>query len=135
RDDKYLLFKPLGHEDLPTLKELTTSEVRKVWAGTWRCIRRQLLQKRTGTFAVVPVHSMLGEGKILPVERLMFPSCKYLKKFYKLKCAKTKIPDKKRDETLTVQLDFKQIASSIHFRQEIVEQCTQKILLFFAEAL
>ncbi|KAK4816086.1 hypothetical protein QYF61_011311 [Mycteria americana] len=54
-----------------------------------------------------------------------------LKTFYKLKCAKTKIPD----ETPSVQLDFEQIAADIHFRREIVEACIHETLLFFAGAL
>ncbi|XP_029863015.1 coiled-coil domain-containing protein 81-like [Aquila chrysaetos chrysaetos] len=133
---KYLLFKPLGPEDLPTLKELTTSEICKVWAGASRYIRRQLLQKRAveigvGTFALVPAHATVGEDKALPVERPVFRPCRLLKKFYKLKCAKTKIPD----ETPFVQLDFEQIASEIHFRREIVERCIHETLLFFAGAL
>ncbi|XP_029859883.1 coiled-coil domain-containing protein 81-like [Aquila chrysaetos chrysaetos] len=133
---KYLLFKPLGPEDLPTLKELTTSEICKVWAGASRYIRRQLLQKRAveigvGTFALVPARATVGEDKALPVERPVFRPCRLLKKFYKLKCAKTKIPD----ETPFVQLDFEQIAAEIHFRREIVERCIHETLLFFAGAL
>ncbi|XP_074935253.1 coiled-coil domain-containing protein 81-like [Phalacrocorax aristotelis] len=74
---------------------------------------------------------MLGEDKVLPVERPVFRPCRFLKKFYKLRCAKTKIPD----ETLSVPLDFEQIAADIHFRREIVEQCIHETLLFFAGAL
>ncbi|NXT43244.1 CCD81 protein, partial [Pelecanoides urinatrix] len=94
---KYLLLNPLEPEKLPLLKELTTSEICRVWAGTSKYIRRQLLQKKAvkigiGTFAVVPVHAIVGEHKCLPVERPVFQPCRFLKKFYKLKCAKTKIP-------------------------------------------
>ncbi|NXS72720.1 CCD81 protein, partial [Pandion haliaetus] len=133
---KYLLFKSLGPEDLPTLKELTTSEICKVWASASGYIRRQLLQKRAveigvGTFALVPARATVGEGKVLPVERPVFRPCRFLKKFYKLKCAKTKIPD----ETPFVQLDFEQIAAGIHFRPEIVERCIHETLLSFAGAL
>ena len=39
------------------------------------------------------------------------------------------------DETLSVPLDFEQIAADIHFRREIVEQCIHETLLFFAGAL
>ncbi|NWH55733.1 CCD81 protein, partial [Fregata magnificens] len=133
---KYLLFKPLEPEQLPTLRELTTSEICRVWASASKYIWRQLLQKRAvevgvGTFAVVPAHATVGEGKVLPVERPVFRPCRFLKKFYKLKCAKTKIPD----ETPSVPLDFEQIAAAIHFRREIVERCIHETLLFFAGAL
>ncbi|NXS91110.1 CCD81 protein, partial [Jacana jacana] len=130
---KYLLFSSLAPEKLPTLKELTTNEICRVWAATSRYIRSQLLQKKAvdigvGTFAVVPAQAKVGKGKLLPLERPVFRLCKYMKKFYKLKCAKTKIPD----ETPSVQLDFEQIAANIHFRREIVEQCIHETLLFFA---
>ncbi|NWT48742.1 CCD81 protein, partial [Chroicocephalus maculipennis] len=133
---KYLLFSSLGPEKLPTLKELTTSEICRVWAATSRYIRRQLLQKRAveigvGTFAVVPACATVGEDEVLPLERPVFKPCKFLKKFYKLKCAKTKIPD----ETACVPLDFEQIAADIHFRQEVVELCVHETLLFFAGTL
>ncbi|NWR54305.1 CCD81 protein, partial [Bucorvus abyssinicus] len=132
----YLLFKPLGPEELPTLKELTTSEICRVWAATSGYIQRQLLQKTAveigiGTFALVPAHATVAEDTILPVERPVFKPCKFLKKFYHLKCAKTEIPD----ETPTVQLDFGQIAAEIHFRREIVERCIHETLLFFSGAL
>ncbi|KFV45575.1 Coiled-coil domain-containing protein 81, partial [Tyto alba] len=133
---KYLLVNPLGPEDLPTLKELTTREIQQVWAGTSRYIRSQLLQKKAveigiGTFAIVPVHATVGEDEVLPVERPVFQLSRFLKKFYSLKHAKTQIPDK----TQFVQLDFKQIAAETHFRPEIVEQCVHETLLLFAEAL
>ncbi|KGL94793.1 Coiled-coil domain-containing protein 81, partial [Charadrius vociferus] len=133
---KYLLFSPLGPEKFPTLKELTTNEICRVWAGASRYICQQLLQKRAvdigiGVFAVVPAHARVEEDKILPVERPVFQPCRFLKKFYNLRCAKTKIPDK----TPCVQLDFEQIAVDIHFRREIVEQCIHEMLLYFAGAL
>ncbi|NXW12128.1 CCD81 protein, partial [Fregetta grallaria] len=111
-------------------------EICKVWAATSKYIRRQLLQKRVveigvGTFAVVPARATVGEDKVLPVERPVFQPCRFLKKFYKLKCAKSKIAD----ETPVVQLDFEQIATDIHFRPAIVEQCIHETLLFFAGAL
>ncbi|XP_054666853.1 coiled-coil domain-containing protein 81-like [Grus americana] len=115
---------------------LSFPEICKVWASTSRHIRRQLLQKRAvdigvGTFALVPAHAMVGEDKVLPVERPVFQPCRLLRKFYKLKCAKSKIPD----ETPFVQLDFEHIAADIHFRREIVERCIHETLLFFAGAL
>ncbi|NXF40005.1 CCD81 protein, partial [Nyctibius bracteatus] len=133
---KYLLFNPLGPEKLPTLKELTSTEVCKVWAGASDYIRGQLLQRRAveigvGTFAVVPEHATVGEDQVLTVERPVFQLCRFFKKFYKLKCRKTKIPD----ETPCVQLDFEQIAAAIHFRREIVERCIHETLLFFAGAI
>ncbi|XP_064295629.1 coiled-coil domain-containing protein 81-like [Phalacrocorax carbo] len=152
---KYLLFSPLGPEKLPTLKELTTSgRARFLEAGSgqersWAApVLRVFAQGEAGlqftplsppwavhigvgTFAVVPVQATVGEDKVLPVERPVFRPCRFLKKFYKLRCAKTKIPD----ETLSVPLDFEQIAADIHFRQEIVEQCIHETLLFFAGAL
>ncbi|NWW54779.1 CCD81 protein, partial [Pedionomus torquatus] len=84
-----------------------------------------------GTFAVVPAHATVGEDEVLPLERPVFKLSRTLRKFYKLKCAKAKIPD----ETPSVQLDFEQIAEYIHFRGEIVEQCIHETLLFFAGAL
>ncbi|KAM8983239.1 coiled-coil domain-containing protein 81-like isoform 5-T5 [Ara ararauna] len=133
---KYLLFKDLGPNDLPALKQLTTNEICKVWAGTSKYIRKQLSEKkavdiRIGTFALVLVHAKVGEDKVLPVERPVFQLCRFMKKFYKLKCAKTKIPK----EIPFVQLDFEQIGADIRFRQEIVEQCIHETLLFFAGAI
>ncbi|NXQ82971.1 CCD81 protein, partial [Nyctibius grandis] len=133
---KYLLFNPLGPEKLPTLKQLTSNEICKVWAGASDYIWGQLLQKRAveigvGTFAVVPAHATVGEDQVLTVERPVFQPCKFLKKFYKLKCPKTKI----LYETPCVQLDFEQIATDTHFRREIVERCIHETLLFFAGAL
>ncbi|NXX51852.1 CCD81 protein, partial [Tricholaema leucomelas] len=133
---KYLLFKPLGPEDLPTLKELRTAEICRVWAAACRYVRRQLLQRKAvdigvGTFAVLPAHATVGEDEVLPVERPVFQPCRFLRKFYKLKCAKTKIPDR----IPVVELDYQQIAEEIHFRRQIAEQCIHETLLFFAGAL
>ncbi|NXG47181.1 CCD81 protein, partial [Psilopogon haemacephalus] len=133
---KYVLFKPLGPEHLPTLKELRTAEICRVWAAACRYIRRQLLQKKAvdigvGTFAVLLAHATVEEDKVLPVERPVFQPCRFIKKFYRLKCAKTRIPDK----TPVVELDYEQIAVEIHFRPEIVEKCIHETLLFFAGAL
>ena len=60
------------------------------------CLRFQAVEIGVGTFAVVPARATVGEDKVLPVERPVFQPCRMLKKFYKLKCAKTKIPGKKR---------------------------------------
>ncbi|NWS47090.1 CCD81 protein, partial [Probosciger aterrimus] len=133
---KYLLFKSLGPDDLPTLKQLTTNEICKVWAGTSKYIRKQLFEKKPveigiGAFALVLVHATVGQDKVLPVERPVFQLCRFMKKFYKLKCEKTKIPE----ETPFVQLDFEQIGADIHFRREIVEQCIHETLLCFAGAI
>ncbi|NXH14591.1 CCD81 protein, partial [Bucco capensis] len=130
---KYVLLKP---EELPTLKKLTTSEICKVWAGTSQYIWRQLLQKRAveigvGTFALIPMCATVGENKGLPVERPVFQLCKYMKKYYRIKCAKSIIPD----ETPCIQLDFEQIATDIPFHQEIMEWCIRETLLLFAAAL
>ncbi|KAJ7415471.1 hypothetical protein WISP_78190 [Willisornis vidua] len=132
----YLLSNSIGPEELPTLKELSTSEICKVWSGASRYIRRQLLQKRAveigvGTFALVPVHASVEEGKILPVERPVFTMSKPLRTFYNLESDETKIPD----ETSIVHLDFEEIAADTHFRREIVEQCIHETLLCFAGAL
>ncbi|NXP02370.1 CCD81 protein, partial [Thinocorus orbignyianus] len=133
---KYILFSSLEPSQLPVLKELTTNEICRVWAATSTYIRRQLLQKKAvnigiGTFAVLPAHATLAEGEVLPLERPVFNLSRTLRKFYKLKCPKTKIPE----ETPTVQLDFEEIAERIHFRGEIVEQCIHETLLFFAGTL
>ncbi|KAK2518283.1 hypothetical protein Q9966_014396 [Columba livia] len=133
---KYLLLKPLEPDDLPTLRELTTNEICKVWASASKYIRKELSQKRAveigvGTFALVPAQASVTEGQVLAIERPVFQPCRFLKKFYKLKCAKTKIPD----ETPLIQLDFEEIATAIHFRSEIVERCIHETLLFFAGAI
>ncbi|NXX11377.1 CCD81 protein, partial [Podargus strigoides] len=111
-------------------------EISRIWSSTTKYIRRQLLQKRAveigiGTFAVVPAHATVGEGKVLPVERPVFKVCRMLRTFYKLKCQKTKIPG----ETVSFPLDFESIAADIHFRPKIVEQCIHETLLFFAGVL
>ncbi|NXE89715.1 CCD81 protein, partial [Menura novaehollandiae] len=111
-------------------------EICKIWSGVSRYIYRQLLQKTAveigaGTFALVPVHASVEEGSVLPVERPVFILSKPLRMFYNLECDEIKIPD----ETLTVQLDFEEIAAETHFRREIVEQCVEETLLCFAGAL
>ncbi|NXC60051.1 CCD81 protein, partial [Aleadryas rufinucha] len=133
---KYLLYNSVEPEELPTLRELSTMEICKIWSGVSRYIHRQLLQKTAveigvGTFAVVPVQASVGEGKVLPVERPMFILSKPLKMFYNLESDETKIPD----ETPVVQPDFEEIAAETHFRHEIVEHCVQETLLCFAGAL
>ncbi|XP_032540831.1 coiled-coil domain-containing protein 81-like [Chiroxiphia lanceolata] len=133
---KYMRYKPVGPGDLPTLKELSNSEIWKIWSGASRYIRRQLLQKRAveigvGTFAIVPVHASVEEGKVLTVERPVFVVSKPLRAFYNLECEEPKIPD----ETPVVQLDFGEIAADTHFRREIVELCVHETLLCFAGAL
>lgn len=60
------------------------------------CLHFQAVDIGVGTFALVPAHAMVGEDKVLPVERPVFQPCRLLRKFYKLKCAKSKIPGKKR---------------------------------------
>ncbi|NWX35611.1 CCD81 protein, partial [Notiomystis cincta] len=133
---KYLLYNSVEPEELPTLRELSTMEICKIWSGMSRHIYRQLLQKRAveigvGTFAVVPMHANVAEGKVLPIERPMFILSKPLKMFYNLESNDTKIPD----ETPVAHADFEKIAEEIHFRHEIVEQCVQETLLCFAGAL
>ncbi|NWW75041.1 CCD81 protein, partial [Climacteris rufus] len=133
---KYLLCNPVEPEDLPTLKELSTIEICKVWSGVSRYIHRQLFKKKAveigvGTFALVPMHASVEEGKALPVERPVFILSKPLRMFYNLEGDETKISD----ETPIVQLDFEEIAADTHFRHEIVEQCIQETLLCFAGAL
>ncbi|NXO71205.1 CCD81 protein, partial [Phainopepla nitens] len=133
---KYLLYNSVEPKELPTLRELSTVEICKVWSGMSRHIYRQLLQKRAveigvGTFAVVLAHTSVAEGKVLPVERPTFILSKPLKMFYNLESDETKIPE----ETPVVQPDFEAIAANTHFRHEIVEQCVQETLLCFAGAL
>ncbi|NXU05746.1 CCD81 protein, partial [Buphagus erythrorhynchus] len=133
---KYLLYNTVEPEELPTLKELSTREICKVWSGMSRHIYRQLLKKRAvdigiGSFTVVPAQASVAEGKVLPVERPMFILSKPLKMFYNLESDETKIPD----DTPVVQPDFEEMAANTHFRQEILEQCVQETLLCFAGAL
>ncbi|XP_064568444.1 coiled-coil domain-containing protein 81 isoform X2 [Zonotrichia leucophrys gambelii] len=111
-------------------------EICKVWSGMSRHIYRQLLKKKAvdigfGSFAVIPVHANVADGKVLPVERPMFIMNKTLKMFYNLEADETKIPE----DIPVVQPDFEDIAAHIHFRREIVEQCVQETLLYFAGAL
>ncbi|XP_027489471.1 coiled-coil domain-containing protein 81-like, partial [Corapipo altera] len=94
---KYMRYKPVGPGDLPTLKELSNSEIWKIWSGASRYIHRQLLQKKAveigvGTFAIVPVHASVEEGKVLTVERPVFVVSKPLRAFYNLECEENKIP-------------------------------------------
>ncbi|NXQ43858.1 CCD81 protein, partial [Catharus fuscescens] len=133
---KYLLYNNVEPEELPTLKELSTIEICKIWSGMSRHIYRQLLKKRAvdigvGSFAVVPALASVAEDKVLPVERPMFILSKSLKMFYNLESDDTKIPD----ETPVVPPDIEEVAASTHFRHEIVEQCVQETLLCFAGAL
>nr|XP_032604203.2 uncharacterized protein LOC115495139 isoform X1 [Taeniopygia guttata] len=138
---KYLLYNAVEPDELPILKELSTidiffPEICKVWSGMSRHIYRQLLKKKAveigiGSFAVIPSHANVAEGKVLPVERPMFIMSKTLKMFYNLESDETKIPD----EMPVVQPDFEEIAAKTHFRQEVVEHCVQQTLLYFAEAL
>ncbi|XP_066844154.1 uncharacterized protein [Anser cygnoides] len=65
------------------------------------------------------------------VQKPVFKPCRFMKTFYKLKCAENEISI----ETPFAPLDFEQIASDIHFRPQIVEQCIHETLLLFAGAL
>lgn len=47
-----------------------------------------------GTFAVLPAQATVGEDEVLPVDRPVFQLSRVLRKKYKLKCAKTRIPGK-----------------------------------------
>ncbi|NXO25595.1 CCD81 protein, partial [Cisticola juncidis] len=133
---KYLLYSSVEPEELPTLRELSTMEICKIWSAMSWHIYKQLLQKKAvdigiGSFAVVPAHATVEEGKVLPVERPVFILNKPLKMFYNLESDETKIPEK----TPVVYPDFEAIAANTHFRQEILEQCVQETLLCFAGAL
>lgn len=59
-----------------------------------------------GSFAVIPVHANVAEGKVLPVERPMFIMNKTLKMFYNLEGDETKIPGKKMASFLYPGLAF-----------------------------
>ncbi|NXM62701.1 CCD81 protein, partial [Illadopsis cleaveri] len=133
---KYLLYNSVEAEELPTLRELNTIEICKIWSAMSRHIYKQLLQKKAvdigvGSFAVVPAHATVAEGKVLPIERPMFILNKPLKLFYNLESEEAKIPD----ETPVVHPDFEAIAANTHFRHEILQHCVQETLLCFAEAL
>ncbi|NWU41600.1 CCD81 protein, partial [Hylia prasina] len=133
---KYLLYNSVEPEELSTLRELSTTEICKIWSAMSRHIYKQLLQKKAveigvGSFAVVPAQANVAEGKVLPVERPMFILNKPLKMFYSLESEETKIPE----GTPVVQPDFEAIAANTHFRHEILEQCVQETLLSFAGAL
>ncbi|NXS05646.1 CCD81 protein, partial [Oxylabes madagascariensis] len=111
-------------------------EICKIWSAMSRHIYKQLLQKKAvdigvGSFAVVPAHARVAEDKVLPIERPVFILSKSLKLFYNLESDETKIPE----ETPVVQPDFEAIAANTHFRHEILEQCVQETLLYFAGAL
>ncbi|XP_015705291.1 uncharacterized protein LOC107306550 [Coturnix japonica] len=133
---RYLLFDPLDPNELSLLKELTTSEICRVWDATSKYICRQLQEKKAvdigiGSFAVVPARAAAGKDGVLDVDKPIFHMSRHIQRFYKLKQPKTRIPL----EMFEYPLDFEEIAESIHFRAPIVEQCIHETLLFFAEAL
>ncbi|NXR30567.1 CCD81 protein, partial [Zosterops hypoxanthus] len=133
---KFLLYNSVEPEELPTLRELNTIEICKIWSAISRHIYKQLLQKRAveigiGSFAVVPTHATVAEGKVLPIERPMFILNKPVKMFYSLESEEAKIPE----ETPIVNPDFEAITANTHFRHEIVDHCVQETLLCFAGAL
>ncbi|XP_021237589.1 coiled-coil domain-containing protein 81-like, partial [Numida meleagris] len=133
---RYLLLTPLNPEEVSLLKDLTTSEICKVWEATSKYIRRQLLEKRAvdigiGSFAVVPTRAAAGQDGALEVDTPVFQLNQHVQTFYNLKDSKTKIPS----EIFEHPLNFEEIAQTIYFRPPIVEQCIHETLLFFAEAL
>eukprot|EP00075_Anas_platyrhynchos_P014947 XP_027304200.1 coiled-coil domain-containing protein 81-like [Anas platyrhynchos] len=132
----YVLFNPLKPEDLSLIKELTRKEIAQVWNSTCRYIRRQLLQKKAvnigiGTFAVVSAKTTGADGKAMVVRKPIFKPCRFMKIFYKLKCAESRIPI----ETFIDPLDIEKIAAHIYFRPQIVEQCIHETLLLYAGGL
>ncbi|XP_040512356.1 coiled-coil domain-containing protein 81-like [Gallus gallus] len=133
---RYLLFKPLDPKQLSLLKELTTLEICRVWEGTSKYIRRQLLEKRAvdigiGSFAIVSARAAAGEDGVLVVDKPIFQLNQHVQRFYKIKEPKTKIPS----DMFEYPLNFQEIAETISFRVPIVEQCVHETLLFFAEAI
>ncbi|XP_015705287.1 coiled-coil domain-containing protein 81-like [Coturnix japonica] len=133
---RYLLFDPLDPNELSLLKELTTSEICRVWDATSKYVCRQLQEKKAvdigiGSFAVVPARAAAGKDGVLDVDKPIFQMSFHIQRFYKLKKPKAKIPL----EMFEYPLDFEEIAESIHFRAPIVEQCIHETLLVFAEAL
>ncbi|XP_015705289.1 coiled-coil domain-containing protein 81-like [Coturnix japonica] len=133
---RYLLLKPLDPNELSLLKELTTSEICRVWDATSKYVCRQLQEKKAvdigiGSFAVVPARVAAGKDGVLDVDKPIFQMSQHVQRFYKLKKPKTKIPP----EVFEHPLNLKEIAESIHFRVPIVKQCIHETLLFFAETL
>ncbi|NXI28801.1 CCD81 protein, partial [Sterrhoptilus dennistouni] len=94
-------------------------------------LRFQAVEIGIGSFAVVPAHATVAEGKVLPIERPMFILNKPVKMFYSLESEEAKIPE----ETPIVHPDFEAITANTHFRHEIVDHCVQETLLCFAGAL
>ncbi|XP_068523907.1 coiled-coil domain-containing protein 81-like [Anas acuta] len=143
----YVLFNPLKPEDLSLIKELTRKEIAQVWNSTSRYIRRQLLQKKAvnigiGTFAVVSAKTTGADGKAMVVRKPIFKPCRFMKIFYKLKCAESRIPRLTLFlhgcflvETFIDPLDIEKIAAHIYFRPQIVEQCIHETLLLYAGGL
>nr|XP_038027272.1 coiled-coil domain-containing protein 81-like [Anas platyrhynchos]XP_038027274.1 coiled-coil domain-containing protein 81-like [Anas platyrhynchos] len=143
----YVLFNPLKPEDLSLIKELTRKEIAQVWNSTCRYIRRQLLQKKAvnigiGTFAVVSAKTTGADGKAMVVRKPIFKPCRFMKIFYKLKCAESRIPRLTLFlhgcflvETFIDPLDIEKIAAHIYFRPQIVEQCIHETLLLYAGGL
>lgn len=64
-------------------------------ANTSSCSCFQAVDIGIGTFAVLPAHASVEEGKVLPIERPMFILSKPLKMFYNLESDEVKIPGKK----------------------------------------
>lgn len=48
-----------------------------------------------GTFAVVTANTTGADGKAMVVRKPIFKPCRFMKTFYKLKCAESRIPSKK----------------------------------------
>lgn len=59
-----------------------------------------------GSFAVVPAHATVAEGKVLPIERPMFILSKPLKMFYNLESEEIKISGKKMGSFPYTNLTF-----------------------------
>lgn len=64
-------------------------------ANTFSCLRFQAVEIGIGSFAVVPTHATVAEGKVLPIERPMFILNKPVKMFYSLESEEAKIPGKR----------------------------------------
>ncbi|XP_062444562.1 coiled-coil domain-containing protein 81-like [Rhea pennata] len=131
-----VLNPPLGLEKFPTLKQLSTNDIVRIWASACYYLRIQLLLNRAvnigiGTFAVVKEHVRVGEGEVLPLQRPVFQMCRFFKRFYRLRYAQKEIPD----DIPVVQLSFEQIAKETGFLQEAVQWCIEETLLFFAGAV
>lgn len=79
-----------GPQSPSTLAALPSTAI-----GPSSCLRFQAVNIGIGTFAVVPADSTSADGKAVVVQKPVFKPCRFMKTFYKLRCAGNEISSKK----------------------------------------